>query len=265
MNQVLHPLVDPLLAAGIGLAAWRGRALTASGSIAAAFVGWAHVAGAGPLGATTLLAFFATSTVLSRVGQRRKAALGFEKGGTRDAWQVMANGGVAAVCALGAAWLPGERLWIAAMLGALATATADTWATEIGALLGRNPVRIADLRPARAGESGAITVAGTLAAAIGALGIAGLGLAFRVSAEIAGAVLGAGLAGALLDSWLGATLQSMRHCPECDRTTESEHCCGAPTEPLSGLAWMRNDAVNAIATAGGAALAALTLAGRGIV
>ncbi|MFM7322252.1 MAG: DUF92 domain-containing protein [Armatimonadota bacterium] len=265
MSQLIHPALDPLLALGVGVLAWRVRALSAGGAIAAAAVGWAHGAGAGRLGAGALIAFFVTSTLLSKLGKRRKDALGFEKGGTRDHWQVLANGGVSAMAALVLLVAPGNTAAQAALLGALATATADTWATEIGSVLGRNPRRIADLRPARAGESGAVTVAGTCAAAAGALLIAGMGLAGGLSADLAGAVLGAGIAGALIDSWLGATCQAMRRCAVCERITEANHCCALPTAPHSGYAWMRNDAVNAIATAAGAALAVLTALGRGIV
>ncbi len=265
MTHLAHPALDPLLAIGVGLLAWRARALSPGGAAAAALVGWAHVAGAGPLGGGALVLFFVTSTLLSRVGKHRKEALGFEKGGTRDQWQVLANGGVAALAAVVLMGVPGNVAAQAALLGALATATADTWATEVGAVLGRNPRRIADLRPALAGESGAITVAGTCAAAAGALLIAAAGLAGGLSADLAGAILGAGIAGALIDSWLGATCQAMRRCGTCDRITESDRCCGCPTSAHSGWKWMRNDAVNAIATAAGAALAVLTVLGRGIV
>jgi len=44
-------------------------------------------------------ALFCHSSALSRVGKKRKEALKFEKGGERDAGQVLANGGVAALCA----------------------------------------------------------------------------------------------------------------------------------------------------------------------
>ena len=94
MNGLVHPLVDLGLAAAVALTAWRLRALTVSGVAAATLVGWAHATGGGVTGTAALLTFFTTSTLLSRLGKRRKEALGFEKGGTRDALQVLANGGL---------------------------------------------------------------------------------------------------------------------------------------------------------------------------
>ena len=72
MNGTLLPALigAPLVAA----LAWRVRALTPSGALGAAGVGFCHLAFAGWLGAGALLAFFGTSTLLSRLGKRRKDA-----------------------------------------------------------------------------------------------------------------------------------------------------------------------------------------------
>ena len=89
----------------------------------------------------------------------------------RDLGQALANGGAAAVfaAAFGLAVTPHIRdLWQAAMLGALAAVTADTWATELGVLSRRPPVMITTGKPAVPGRSGAVSTGGTLAAAAGA-------------------------------------------------------------------------------------------------
>ncbi|MBD5656320.1 MAG: DUF92 domain-containing protein, partial [Candidatus Eremiobacteraeota bacterium] len=58
------------------------------------------------------------------------------------------------------------------------------------------------------------------------------------------------------DSVLGASLQSLRFCPQCRRPTEREpHGCGANTSQLRGLSWFGNDGVNFAATLVGAAVA----------
>jgi len=235
MNTVLVAAVGAPL---VGLLAWRLRALTVSGAVAAAAVGFCHLAFGGERAAGALLVFFGTSTALSKLGKRRKEALGFEKGSQRDAWQVLANGGVAALCcALG---------WPEAMLGALAAANADTWATEAGSLLGGRPRRLTTLALAEPGESGAISLVGTLAS------LAGAGLLGLLAGPAWLAVTLAGFLGALLDSLLGATVQAQWRDPKTGRW------CEIPQGPPErGVNVLRNDAVNSIATVAGAVTAAL--------
>jgi uncharacterized membrane protein len=77
---------------------------------------------------------------------------------------------------------------------------------------------------------------------------------------MAGALAAGGLAGVLVDSLLGATVQRRRWCPACERQTErTTHDCGTPTAPRGGLAWLDNDMVNLLSNAAGG-LVALALA-----
>jgi uncharacterized protein (TIGR00297 family) len=211
-----------------------------------------------------LLAFFLPSVALSRVGRRRKKLLvDIGKGGARDAWQVLANGGVATICAVGAG-LAGHssgqsdsaRLWIAGFAGAYAAATADTWGTEIGTLVRGEPRSIVTGRRISAGLSGGITFWGTVAefagaAWIGAGTIAALGGHALFFSAFAG-----GVTGALADSVLGATAQELRSCPACGRTCETDpHLCGTPTRLVRGIRGFSNDGVNFAATLTGAVTA----------
>ena len=181
---------------------------------------------------------------------------------------MLANGGVAAALVLFSK--PGNSDWasifLSAYCAALAAATADTWSTELGILSKQNPRLITTLGIVPAGTSGGITVLGTLGAAGGALLIAlsaiALGAfpfdrswtptAIDTLALIASTFFG-GLAGALADSFLGATLQAGYRCPQCDKATESSvHKCGTRAVLVRGLPAVSNDLVNAGATAIGA-------------
>ena len=245
------------LAAVVAVAARSVHALTTPGAIAATFVGAASVA-AGWWWAAVLLGFFVSSSALSRIGidikQRRMSGL-LEKEGARDAVQVLANGGVFAIAALGQAAWPWEG-WLAIGGGALAAATADTWATEIGTLARGAPRLITTWHPAPPGTSGAVTVAGTFAMVLGSafltLGmIAAVWPRHIIVASFAGGVLGA-----LADSLAGATVQARRLCASCDaRTERAIHSCGAHTVHVGGAAWMTNDAVNLLCSVVGAASA----------
>jgi uncharacterized protein (TIGR00297 family) len=229
--------------------------LTPGGILAALVVGIATLLGGGWPAALVLFAFFVPSVALSRLGRARKRGLvDVGKHGARDAWQVLANGGVAAICAI-LAWRLGGA-WLAAFAGAFAAASADTWGTEIGTLARQAPRSILTFKPLATGLSGGVTIAGTLAeiagAAIVALVAALLGIAAFVPVAIGG------VAGALVDSIFGASLQSLRRCPACARDCETDpHACGTPTVARRGVAWFGNDTVNLAATLTGALVAGL--------
>ena len=167
--------------------------------------------------------------------------------------EVLANGGIAALSAILMYLNPGEDWPAAALLGALAAANADTWATEIGSLAKGSPRLITNFRKAPTGSSGAISLPGTLAALAGGLTL-GI-MAFYRDMSIAGVIsvtLG-GLAGSLADSLLGATIQAQYRCPVCGKLTERlTHCEDEPTVLSRGFPVINNDAVNVIATLTGA-------------
>ena len=247
-----------VLGAAIAYAAYRAHALSASGAVAAAIVGAVTFGIASWHGALVLFAFFLPSTLLSRIGKRKKRALdGVAKGGRRDAWQVAANGGIAALALL---LSPRYPVAAVAFAGAFAAASADTWGTEIGTLAAQRPRSILTLRPIDTGLSGGITLAGTLATMGGAVVVGAAAALTGMAAFVPVAI--AGIFGAFADSVLGASAQALRYCPSCDRDCETNpHACGAPTQLRRGAAWMENDAVNLAATAVGAtvALAAVRL------
>lgn len=225
-----------------------------------------------------LLAFFLPSIALSRIGRARKKQLvDIDKGGARDIVQVLANGGIATLCAVGTgvflkhaqAGSP-ATVWLVAFAGAYAAATADTWGTEIGTLAKHLPYSIVTFRPLATGLSGGITFPGTLAEAAGALWIAVVAVsAIRLIPNAStvfpleplravAAIASGGMFGAVIDSLLGATVQELRSCSSCGRTCETNpHVCGHATERVRGIPGFTNDAVNALATAGGAAIAML--------
>ena len=187
------------------------RWLTGRGATAALAVGLATIWGLGWRGFALLLAFFISSSLLTRGGGRR-----------RNARQVLANGGIAALSALLGSWL--------AFAGSLAAATADTWATEIGRHSPIAPRLITNGTRVPPGTDGGMTLLGTAGGIAGAGFVAGLSYVFGQRSPLAIAL--AGVAGMLVDSLLGATVQGK-------------------------VRWVDNDAVNLAATLIGAACAGL--------
>lgn len=259
MSPLVRLILGGVLATVVSLAARYMGALSRSGAVAAVAVG-ALACLAGWAWGGVLIAFFFSSTALSawRSASKRAATLDVvEKSAERDAVQVLANGGVFACAALGASLVP-SVVWVPMALGALAAATADTWATEVGTALGGLPRSIVDLARVPVGTSGAVSVAGSAAMVLGAVW---LGTAARVMGFDPHVVLpsiAGGVGGALADTLLGAAWQERRWCERCTRETEQLiHRCGTRTEYRRGVRGFGNDAVNLTSTVIGAAIAVL--------
>ncbi|SDC20922.1 TIGR00297 family protein [Paenibacillus sp. UNCCL117] len=255
-----------------GAAYWK-RSLSASGAAAAVVLGSAmYMLGSAPWFGT-LIAFFISSSLLSKWKRRRKAEAesGYAKGGRRDAGQVLANGGLGLVlCGLAALW-PHNAWWFA-YLGVMATVTADTWATEIGGLSKRMPRFILTGREVPPGTSGGITPLGLAASAAGGLFIGFVAWSLgelqgggellgqdtaRSLPVLLGLCLAGGICGSLADSWLGAVCQAMYRCKVCGKDIEKNRHCEAEAVRTRGFNWMTNDVVNAISSLAGGLISAL--------
>jgi len=220
------------------------RWLTPGGLVAACGVGFGVAWGLGWPGLAVLAAFFLSGSLLTQLAERRAPR--------RNARQVLANGGVAAVAALLGSW--------SAAAGAIAAAAADTWATEIGAFSPLPPRLVTSWRRVTRGTSGGITALGTLGGVAGATLIAGLVVSLSPRGVAPGFVtlVSAGFAGMLADSLLGATLQGKYECPACDaRFERGNTVCHEPVRLTTGWRGLDNDAVNFAATLVGAAVAAI--------
>jgi len=246
-------LLAAVLAAAVATAGWQARALTGTGALAATAVGTALLAATGWAGAAALATFFLSSSIISRIGPPKRLIVGDPKGNRRDHWQVLANGGPAALGALVARDQPGLALWVAT--SSLAAAGADTWATSLGAWSRPAPRHLFTWRPVSPGTNGGVTLLGCLGALVGAALIAGAGGLVGHRPTLVGAAVAIGFCGMLLDSALGASVQGAFRCPACAEVSEWRvHRCGTRTIRVGGWDWLNNDGVNALAT-GFAALA----------
>jgi uncharacterized protein (TIGR00297 family) len=204
--------------------------------------------------------YFVAASGLSRACARARPGVAdriVDKGGARDAVQVLANGGLySAAAAL--TLLVRSPLVAAGALGALAASSSDTWATEIGVVFGGNPRSITTRTIVRKGESGGVTFAGLLGSLGGAafVGVVALAVGFSHGLELA--LLIGGVGGSLADSLLGATVQEKRWCDNCAESTErAVHLCGCTTRRIGGIERLDNDVINLLSTFAGFLLAVL--------
>ncbi len=251
MPQLLLALCFAALIAAISC---RTRLLTLDGAIAQFVMGFILL-GIGGWGWTVpTLVFFLTSSLLSRAAARKApGTLDYPaKSSTRDAAQVLANGGFVGAAAIGHRIAP-DVAWYIAGLGSVAAANADTWGTELGTMGGWRTRLATTFVTVEPGRSGGISVPGTFGGAVGAALVACSALPWLPPGEwsLALPIACGGVAGSLVDSILGATVQAQYSCSCCGKITERPVHCGARGTRTRGIAWMGNDAVNLACTISG--------------
>lgn len=268
-SLAVRSAVGAALAAVITARAIRRRSLDASGGAAGFAVMAIHLACGYRYGAL-LLAFFFTSSKVTKIGEDRKRRVeeDFKEGGQRNWIQVLANSAIATILVIVLAIMTGGQDQcldsndskvitgiIGGIIGHYCCCNGDTWSSEIGVLSDEQPRLITTLKPVTKGTNGGVTLQGLLAATAGGLTI---GLTFNVvglltaecSFDVALRQLliipisaTSGLLGSLIDSLLGATLQFSGYCSVRKKVVSKP---GPTVAKISGLTILDNDAVNAV-------------------
>lgn len=166
----------------LAIAGYFARSVNVSGALGGWFLGTIMVLLAGWPMYVALLAFFIIGTAATKLGYSRKAKKGLaqEGGGRRGFSHAFANAGVATICsiAISRTYDAGEITLIYLMgIASLATAAADTTASEIGQLIGRRAFLPLTLQRVPVGTEGAISVEGTIAGLLGGALVAVAGVA----------------------------------------------------------------------------------------
>lgn len=194
----------------VAMIGYAARTVSRSGAICGFLIGVAIFLFAGWQGWVLLLAAFLVASITSRMGLRRKTLLGIAEahGGRRGAGNAIANTGIAAVAAVMSAFTYAHDAALLAFTAALTAGASDTIASEIGKAWGRSTWLIAPLRRVPAGTSGALSLEGTAAGLIGAVGLAALAMSLGLVPVTALFPIVAGATiGSFVESGLGATLE----------------------------------------------------------
>ncbi len=157
-----------------------------------------------------LLTFFFVGSLATRLGYAKKAKRGAAegRGGARSWREASSNTMAGAFFAILVITTHYEAAFLAALVAAFAEAAGDTISSEIGQWLSGRAYMITTLKPVPAGENGGVSLAGSLAglSAIVLVVIVGYGLGL-CQPIVAWVALGAAIAGNVLDSVLGATIE----------------------------------------------------------
>ena len=151
-------------------------------------------------------------------------------------------------------------LYQLAGLAAVACCCGDTWASEVGTVIGGEPRLITSGRRVPKGTNGGVTLTGIVVSLAGGLLV---GVAFycgklvlissdhsiihQNSMQWIGIVIGgvAGVYGSAVDSILGATLQFSGYCAQSDRIVSEP---GVNVRHISGVNLLSNNVVNLVSS-----------------
>lgn len=219
--------------------------LTPDGCVAAWLLGLVIFSTQGLVWILPLFVFFISASVITRLRKGHSSENQTRNG--RRLVQVLANGGVATGIALWSFYTKNDSGFIF-YLAAIAAATADTWATEIGMRNKTKPFHCLTFKPLKPGDSGGVTILGTTGSLVGAFMIGSLGIITGLAINQILLITVAGFMGSVGDSILGGTIQAKYHCQICGKETEKSRHCNHPCRHTAGLKMFNNDAVNIINT-----------------
>jgi len=197
-----------LILAGAALSAARKK-LTIAGAGLGALIGCMIFYAAGLPGLSMLAAFFIMGVGATSLGGASKQSLPKKETGARNAAQVFANGGLAAImCVLSfqVEYIAGMLLLLIAAI--FSSAAADTVSSETGNVFGKKHYNILNGKPGIKGANGVVSLEGTLSGLAASGLIAWIYGLWHQSFNYTFHIILAGTIGNLADSLLGAILEN---------------------------------------------------------
>ncbi len=203
--QQWNILLGVLLAGLFSLAAFAFRGLSLDGMFSAIVIGTFAFGLGGWKTAAILLLFFISSVAISDRPKWREEHI--SKNVRRDGLQVWANG-FWLVIFLICATVFKAPIFLVGAIATIATATADTWATELGSKNPESTYLITNFERVTPGTDGGISIKGTTAAFTAAIIISGASIyVFSLHFSVFILIFVAAILGCLMDSYLGALFQ----------------------------------------------------------
>ncbi|WP_295611748.1 TIGR00297 family protein [uncultured Methanobrevibacter sp.] len=208
VEEVMVNWIYVILLFILGFVTYYRKSLDVLGSVVMIVMGIIIIFSAGANWLLLIVLFLVMSLLATKFSKKYKQSLG-EFEGRRTSKNVISNGVVACfMAAFGGYYLP----FVGGFIGAIATATSDTLASEIG-VLDPHPRLITTLQKVDPGTNGAVSVLGTAVGIVGAavIGIAAYLLGIMPNPLLAiGVAIISGTVGCFMDSILGAVFEN-RH------------------------------------------------------
>lgn len=167
----------------------------------------------------------------------------------RTGRQVLANGGIGALClllsTLSSDYMAHVIFYVAYYIS-FSVSICDTFSSEIGKRVKGKTIDVISFRRTVAGLSGGISIAGTLGGLLGLVPVVAIfQSAYGLRLDVVQLILAMGFAGMLLDSMLGSMLQAKYE----DVNGYISEYPGEGFVLYKGYAWCNNDTVNFISNA----------------
>ena len=208
--MISNSLMDFTVLLGMAVIAYTVRALDIRGIAAAFVVGFLvlELGGVYPFAALFMFVFLGVMATKYRFGEKIRLGLAEEHRGMRSWGNVLGNGLAAVIFVALEHYFRLDVLW-AAVFASIATANADTLASELGKVMGKSPRMITNFKKARPGMNGAVSLQGEVVSVLGALAIALFAVFVSPHRwQMVFAVTLGGFFGANIDSLVGATLEN---------------------------------------------------------
>lgn len=190
------------------------RAVTTGAALTGSLLTFILFLAAGPAALVPVILVFLLTLITTRIGRSKKERLGIagssnERCHGRGPLQILANLGVAAICAAPLIFTAhAAYILLAAASAALAEAAGDTVSSELGQIFGGTPRLITTWRKIAPGQDGGITIAGTILSLCAILLVcASSEWANLLLPRFYWSIASAAFLGTLVDSLLGATLE----------------------------------------------------------
>ncbi|CAJ36240.1 DUF92 domain-containing protein [Methanocella arvoryzae] len=208
----------------IGIVTYKLNAVDLSGALSGVLCGVLLIVFGGFEWFILLLAFLILGTIFTKYKYQYKRKVGAAESnqGSRGYKNVFGNCFVPLIFVVaygvlgGTTYVPylgyiDQSIFLIGFLGAMATATADTLASEIGSTYRGQPIMITTLRRVPPGTDGGVSPLGEAASIFGALAIAVIAIPLGLRANSVGTMVFitvlTGFLGTNIDSLFGATLQ----------------------------------------------------------